>query len=186
MKTFRTQLLLILSLTFLNLVLFLVNIGAIELPSKTPRRLDVQTPREIAQIKVGKEVKIAGYKIKFTNPRYEFDEDYLFDSFKVDAKIKNESVKPSLAPVFNCDIVDSGEIVKEGSGVILDESHPLLAGESHDYVVTVNLEIDYSKPSQAYSKDDENQFPDRRVSACRFTPTGSYDPNISVEVKFEW
>lgn len=172
-------------LTFFNLILFLVSIGAIELSSKTPRRLDVQTSREITQIKAGKEAKIAGYKIKFENPRYEFDEEYLFDSFKVDVKLMNESREPSLSSIFNCDIVDGEEMVMDDSGVILNESHELFLGETHDYVVTVPLEIDYTQKSQSFSKDDGNLFPGRRVSNCRFTPTGSYDPNISVEVKFE-
>ena len=182
----QTQLLLVLALTFLNLVLLLVNIGTISIPEKSVKKeLVVEKEEKLQEIKVGEEVQKAGYKIKLENPRYEFDEEFLFDSFKLNAAVTNQSVKPALMPIFNCDIADGGKVVITGSGVILNESHELTPGENHEYTVTVNLEEDYTKEGQTYSKDDGTLFPGRRVVSCRFTPTGSYDPEISVEVRFD-
>ena len=187
-KSFQTQLLLVLALTFLNLVLLLVNIGAISIPEKGQSTAGPERPlaqKEISMYKVGKKIEIAGYNIKFTNPRYEFDKNILSDSFKVDARVENKSFKPHLMPIFNCEIIDGTEVVVEGSGVILNEIHRLLVGEAHDYIVTVPLEIDYTKEDQNFVEDDINPFPNRKVSSCSFTPTGSYDPNFSVKIVFD-
>lgn len=193
MKIFKTQLTLILGLTFLNLILLLVNIGAVKLPEKRlPGQIRSQGNKEIKEYKVGDEIKIAGYKIKFANPRYVFDEDSLMNTFKIDAAIQNQTFEPLIKLIANCDIVDSGKAMLEGSGVRIDakEDH-IHPKEKMNFTIVTYLEIDYSKESQSFA-DDRNLpgghvslFPNRRVTSCSFTPTGSYDPNIAVKVKFE-
>ena len=194
-KSFQTQLLLVLALTFLNLVLLLVNIGAISIPGKGQTTAGPERPlarKEISVYKVGKEIEIAGYKIKFENPRYEFDEEALMDTFKLDARLENISFEPEVQLIANCDLTDSGEIVKEGVGIIIrTKGDHLRPGESTNFTIVTLLEIDYDKESQTF-EDDRDQpgghvslFPNRKVSSCSFTPTGSYDPNFSVKIQFE-
>lgn len=148
--------------------------------------------RDLDQARIGKQFSKAGYLITWLKPRYEFDETSFSDTFKVDIKLQNILFEPIIRLIANCDLTDSGKIIKEGEGVRIDAPDDHLdPGESINFTIVVLLEIDYTKKSQIFA-DDRNLpgghvslFPNRRVSSCSFSPTGSYDPNIAVKVVFE-
>lgn len=128
-------------------------------------------------------IELDGYRLTWFNPRYEDDPDLQMSVFKFDAVIEKHDQNSQIQPVFNCDIVDGDVLVKEGVGVIFDDHHDFEA-MVNQLTIIVPLEIDYNQTGQGFTLEDERLFPNRRVSACRYTPTGSYDPNLAVEIKF--
>ncbi len=109
----------------------------------------------------------AGYEIIFSVPTYEFNEEYARPSFGVDVEVLNVSFTPFMSPSGNCDIAQNGKVIQHGAGVMLSEIHDIYPGESAAWRITLLLD------------------PDDRVVRCSYSPTGSYDPNISVHVAFE-
>lgn len=117
--------------------------------------------------KPDKSISREGYSITFSNPRYEYLNPQNF--FRVDVTLRNESIKPSIKVIANCDISENGQMVKTGTGVSVEsgETVEILPATSATWTALVIL-------------DSKNQ----KVSSCIYAPEGIFDPNQTIRVVF--
>ena len=109
----------------------------------------------------------AGYVLEVDSVRYEYDPEYLQVMFKADLVLINESFEPYATTGGNCDLYHDGKLIREGAGVQLSEITNVYPGESLKWQIMI--------PYQA----------GRRVGACKYSPTNSYNQDITVEFEIE-
>lgn len=112
-----------------------------------------------------REIEKAGYIYRINKARYEYDPHYLKVVFKVDVTIINNNFEPYVTTGGNCDLMADGRVIREGAGIQLSEITNVYPGEELSW--------------QFFVPYDNG----RRVGTCKFSPTGAYDPNITVEFR---